>query len=117
MIGRVRRQKRSVALSLGCVVQDRTSSRSHTHSSSLGGVFACRDHAAVALASAPPKAHLGPNPDDSVAERLDVLHHMPIPLFLVIAVQHIQDTRKRQYQDEWWVAYPGGCHISQVFNH
>jgi hypothetical protein len=108
MIGRVRRQKRSVALSLGCVVQD---------SSSLGGVFACRDHAAVALASAPPKAHLGPNPDDSAAERLDVLHHMPIPLFLVIAVQHIQDTRKRQYQDEWWVAYPGGCHIFQVFNH
>jgi hypothetical protein len=45
--------------------------------------------------------HLGRNPDDSVAERLDVLHHMPIVLFLVIAVQHILDTRKRQYQDEW----------------
>jgi hypothetical protein len=45
--------------------------------------------------------HLGRNPGDSVAERLDVLHHMPIALFLVIAVQHILDTRKRQYQDEW----------------
>jgi len=46
-----------------------------------GGVFACRDHTAVAYTSAPPQTHLVPNPDDSVAERLDVLHHMPIAPF------------------------------------
>jgi hypothetical protein len=102
MIGRVRRQKRSVALSLGCVwCCDRTSSRARSRFRGRGGVFACRDHADVALAGAPPMTHLGRNPGDSVAERLDVLHHMPIVLFLVIAVQHILDTRKRQYQDEW----------------